>query len=363
VAQPTATPVAAVRPALLQWYAAFRRDLPWRRTTDPYAVWVSEIMLQQTRVAVVIPYYERFLTRLPTIAALARADLQTVLHLWAGLGYYSRARNLHAAAVQIVERHGGAFPPEPAQARALPGIGEYTAAAILSIAFGARLPSVDGNVERVLCRVAGLEGDPKRGATRRALRKLAQELVDCDRPGDVNQALMELGATVCLPAAPACGDCPLAAACEARRQGRQADLPRRPARVPLERRTAAAAIVRHEGKVLLAQRPPQGVWAGLWEFPQVEVAHHGPRELAAHLREALGITADVGPRVLTVRHGIMNRQVTLHVYEARVQADEGTLEGYVARRWVEARATDGLALSAPHRRIAEWLTTDREPVD
>jgi A/G-specific adenine glycosylase len=312
-------------------------------------------MLQQTRAATVIPYYDRFLSHFPTIAALAASDLQAVLRLWAGLGYYSRARNLHAAAQQIMAQHGGVFPSDPAQVRALPGIGEYTAAAVLSIAFGARLAAVDGNVERVLCRVAALAGDPRRGATRRAVRALASELVDCDRPGDVNQALMELGATVCAPAGPACEDCPLGATCQARRGGRQEELPQRRPRAPLERRTAAAAIVRRHGKVLVARRPEQGVWAGLWEFPQVAVEHRGPQELAAHLKATLGVHAEVGKRLLTLRHGIMNWQVTLHVYGVKVLQDGDVLRGYAARRWATTAELAHLPLSAPHRRIAAWL--------
>lgn len=352
---PSPAPVPAVRTCLLDWYTVARRDLPWRRTSDPYAVWVAEIMLQQTRVATVLPYYERFLSRLPSLHALAGAELETVLHLWAGLGYYSRARNLHAAARQIVERHQGVFPSDPAQLRALPGIGEYTAAALLSISFGLRLPSVDGNVERVLCRLMALEGDPRRGSTRRAVRERARELVDCDRPGDVNQALMELGATLCVPAAPACEQCPLSWACEARRQGRPEGFPQRRARAPLERRTAAAAILRRDDTVLVAQRPPQGVWAGLWEFPQIEVDNHGPRELAAHLQSCLGVHAEIGARLLTVRHTIMNRHVALYVYDVRVVEDRKAVHGYGARRWVSLSQLGGLALSAPHRRIAQWL--------
>jgi A/G-specific adenine glycosylase len=254
-------------------FRSVRRDLPWRRSRDPYAIWVSEIMLQQTRVAAVVPYFERWMARFPSIAALAAAPLDDVLAAWAGLGYYSRARNLHRCAREIVERHGGALPASAADLRALPGIGRYTAGAIASIAFGHPEPLVDGNVARVLARVYAIDDDVKSPTAGRTLWHLAGQMVPASAPGDFNQGLMELGATVCTPLSPACLVCPLATLCLARAQGRERELPRMPGRkrpdeLPLI--DARALWIERRGKLLLARRTPEGLYGGLWELPQVE---------------------------------------------------------------------------------------------
>ncbi|MFW5868776.1 MAG: A/G-specific adenine glycosylase, partial [Armatimonadota bacterium] len=214
-----------IRGLLLAWFDAHRRDLPWRRTSDPYRIWVSEIMLQQTQVDRVIDYYERFLVAFPTVEALAEAPIDDVLRLWEGLGYYSRARNLHAAARVIVQEHGGEFPRSPEAIRALPGIGEYTAGAVQSIAFGVPVPAVDANVIRVLARLFAVEGDVSAGEERRRIADLAAEVVPDDRPGDFNQALMELGALLCIPGRPGCLICPLSEVCRAKLRGLQATIP------------------------------------------------------------------------------------------------------------------------------------------
>jgi A/G-specific adenine glycosylase len=264
---------AEVARRVVAHFRSVRRDLPWRRSRDPYAIWVSEIMLQQTRVAAVVPYFERWMARFPTVAALAAAPLDDVLAAWAGLGYYSRARNLHRCAREVVERHGGALPASAADLRGLPGIGRYTAGAIASIAFGQPEPLVDGNVARVLARVYAIDDDIKSSAASRTLWRLAGQMVPPSAPGDFNQGLMELGATVCTPLSPACLVCPLAALCLARAQGRERELPRMPGRrrpdeLPLI--DARALWIERRGKLLLARRTPEGLYGGLWELPQVE---------------------------------------------------------------------------------------------
>jgi len=258
------------RERLCAWFEAGHRDLPWRRTRDPWAVWVSEIMLQQTRAASVVPYYYRFLARFPTPAALSAAPIDDLLALWAGLGYYARARNLHRAAGEVVARHGGRVPDDPETFGALTGVGPYTAGAVLSIAFGRPAPVLDGNVERVLTRWAREGGDPKRPPLRDALWARARSLADGPAPGTLNQALMELGATICTPRTPSCLLCPVVEGCAARAAGDPEAYPRKVARAerPVERYVALLAGP-PEG-VWLVRRPDTGLLAGLWELPLVE---------------------------------------------------------------------------------------------
>lgn len=345
-----------LREALLAWFHEVKREMPWRRTRDPYAIWVSEIMLQQTRVATVLPYYDAFLRRFPSVRELAEAPEEEVLRLWAGLGYYSRARNLHAAARQIRGEHAGQFPDTWQQVRALPGIGDYTAGAILSIAFGRPVPCIDGNAERVLCRLFGIEGAPKRNPAKSRIHEVATALVTCDTPGDVNQAFMEMGATLCTPRSPGCEACPVSTWCRARAEGRQAQLPQLPPREKTVRVRSAAAVIRSAEGVLLAQRPAEGVWARLWEFPQVEVSQGRSRvALAAHLQESLGLEVRVGRRVLQITHAIMNRTITLEVFEATAEGTGLRVQDYAQARWVPAEDFGDYAFSAPHRRIADWV--------
>jgi A/G-specific adenine glycosylase len=345
-------------PLLLDWYDANRRDLPWRRTSDPYRIWVSEIMLQQTQVETALPYYERFLARFPTVADLAKAPLDEVLKLWAGLGYYSRARNLHAAAQVIMREHGGRFPNDLRAALALPGVGAYTAGAILSIAYGKPLPALDGNVRRVLARVFLLQGDLDRGEPKRALQSLTHQAVPQERPGDHNQALMELGALVCVPGAPRCEACPLSRLCAARQMGVQTDLPApRPALShPVQ---VVAGIVSRGERILIARRPIQNasVWAGLWEFPQVEYDEDcEPADaLAAFLSEQFGLTLAVGETLARLRYGITNRRIALEVKNCRVRAGRLRPRFHVEARWVRPEELEGYALPAPHRRICHKL--------
>jgi A/G-specific adenine glycosylase len=351
-----------LRRRLLPWFARHRRDLPWRRTRDAYAVWVSEVMLQQTQVATVIPFFERFCQSFPTLAALAAADEQEVLRHWEGLGYYRRARALHRAARVLAAGHGGTFPDDPDVVRRLPGIGRYTLGAVLSQAFDRRLPILEANSLRVLCRLFGVRSDPRAGPTQRLLWRLAEEILPARRVGDFNQALMELGALVCTPTAPDCDACPLAARCEARRLQLQEILPLRAA-APTPVAVAEVAVVVERGlDVLLVQRPAEGRWAGLWEFPHGPLADGETHEQAAArlLPELTGLAADVGPELLTVRHGVTRFQITLVCLEARYRRGRFRSAFYRRGCWVRPERLADYPVSAPQRRLAQALTGPRQ---
>jgi A/G-specific adenine glycosylase len=325
----TARAMKSFQRRLLDWFGAHRRELPWRASRDPYRVWVAEIMLQQTRIAAVMPYYERFLAKLPTVEALAHAPQDDVLKLWSGLGYYSRARNLHRAAQEIAARHGGEFPRKFEAALALPGIGRYTAAAVLSIAYDAPLAVLDGNVARVFARLGAIRGDLRESRRWRELSETAQghiaaRLPAHAAPGDWNQALMELGETVCTPQIPRCRACPVARWCLARARGLTREIPaRRKKRAPVRVRIAAAILRDPRGRTLLVQDPgahDHVLFSRMWQFPAVEVTRHPQRELAAHVAEILGLDAvSLELEALpAARHGVTFRNVTLLPFLARV---------------------------------------------
>ncbi len=342
--------------ALLAWFHKRKRDLPWRRTRDPYRIWLSEIMLQQTRVAAVVPYYERFVKRFPTVQALARANPEQVLRFWAGLGYYSRARNLHRAAKQIVTRHGGRFPRAMDAALRLPGIGDYTAAAVLSIAYGAPHAVLDGNVARVLARLAAVGDDPREPQRWTQLRGTAQELLTKQNPSDWNQAMMELGATVCTPRAPRCDACPLACCCKAYRLGIADSLPRkRKKRAPVKMRIAAAVLLDPRGRTFLVRNggansdnAADALFSRMWQFPAVKVSRHARKELQTHLDSSLGLNAEALVSLPPARHTVTFRQITLAPYLVRVESFP-VLNG--ARTPLLARL-DQLAVSNATRKIA-----------
>jgi A/G-specific adenine glycosylase len=324
----------------LSWYRQHRRDLPWRRTRDPYAVWISEAMLQQTRVETVIPYFERFLARFPDVPALAAAEPDAVLSAWAGLGYYSRARNLHRAAKELAARGDAQLPDTAEGLRELPGVGRYTAGAVASIAFDRPEPVVDGNVARVLVRRYGIREDPKRPEVAERLWELAGALARGPAPGDLNQALMELGALVCTPRAPRCPDCPWRRRCAALRAGDPGALPikaRKPAPRAVE---AVAALIRRRGRVLAVRRPPRGLLGGLWELPGGELA---PREAPeAGLRRALaertGLALTRAEKRGEVRHLFTHRSLRLHVFGCDTSAGRVRLAHFDAHRWLSPRA-------------------------
>jgi A/G-specific adenine glycosylase len=350
---------------LLKWFGENARDLPWRRTRDPYAIWISEIMLQQTQVKTVTAYWERWMRALPDAPALARAKPALIYKLWEGLGYYARVRNAQAAARVMVEKHDGRFPGTFTEALALPGVGRYTAGAVCSIAYNLPTPILDGNVTRVLCRVFGVEGDPQGKETNGRLWGLAEELVGIADPpslrygaascgaakgrncGRLNEALMELGALVCTARTPRCGVCPLRRMCFARREDRVAEFPAAKAKGRMSRQRFAALIVRRNGRFLARQRPAGGVNAELWEFPNVEVALSGS-----------DLAAAVAPFVLTgrralcrVRHSITRHRILLEAYGAELPEKEAEAHGV----WRTRGQLERLAMTSAHRKILTAL--------
>jgi len=326
------------RDALIEWYEGHRRDLPWRRSDDAYAVWISESMLQQTRVETVVPYFGRFLESFPTMAALAEADLDAVLARWSGLGYYSRARRLHAAAKEIMQRHSGEFPRTRADAESLPGVGAYTAGAVLSIAYGLNEALMDGNVRRVLARCFAVEGDVTKATQRRELEGLAYSLVEgVDDPGSWNQALMELGATVCLPRDPRCDACPVARECAARAKGLERtlpELPRRPTPLDVE---LEMFLVEERGRVLLRRRGESGRMAGLWELPTREMAAGEPLLFSTELDLTLLPREEVG----VLRHSITKHRILARVTRG-VTGSDVLPEGWA---WFRSSELGGLGLT------------------
>jgi len=307
---------------LLAWFRANRREFPWRASRDPYRVWVAEIMLQQTRIAAVIPYYERFLRRFPDVRALARARQPEVLKFLSGLGYYSRARNLHAAAKAIVAKHNGEFPRHLEAALSLPGIGNYTAAAILSIAYDEPLAVLDGNAARVLARLGALCGDLREPHAWRNLSETASQMLARDSASDWNQALMELGETVCTPQSPRCAACPINRWCEAHAQGLAHEIPApRKKRVTVNIQIAAAILCDPQGRTLLVKEPgahDHALFSRLWQFPAVEVKRNPGAELTKHLRVTLGMNGATLEALPEARHGVTFRNVTLLPFLARV---------------------------------------------
>jgi A/G-specific adenine glycosylase len=343
---------AGIRRALGRWYDAHRRDLPWRRSADPYAVWVSEVMLQQTQVATVVPYYERWLARFPDIVHLAAADLQTVLKLWEGLGYYARARNFHRAAQIVAERHGGRVPADASAFRALPGVGDYIAAAVLSIAFDLPLAVVDGNVKRVLARFLKLEAPVNAPAAHKTFAPIAGGWLDRDRPGRFNQAVMELGALVCTPRLPRCGQCPIADGCRALADGAREEYPRRlPRRVAPEHRMVVA-VVSKNGRLLIVQRPADGLLGGLWEFPAVRLTDGLTPETAcaAFISETLGIRVRVAAQAGRIRHAYTHFKIDADVLCCLWEAGRVRRRGPTAHRWMKPGELSAFPLTGAARK-------------
>ncbi len=345
---------------VLAWYAAHRRELPWRRTRDPYAIWVSEVMLQQTRVEAVLPFYDRFLARFPNVGALAAAPEEDVLALWSGLGYYGRARMLRRGAVAVMERYGGRIPPDPKALRELPGIGRYTAGAIASIAFGLPEPVVDGNVERVLGRWYALES-PAGTARTAEVWRLATPLVPPRTPGDWNQALMELGATVCTPRAPRCAACPARRGCAAFATGRPETIPPARPRPRAETIRVAVALCVVDGRLLLERRSEATPFRGEWDLPARTV---GAREdAAAALTRALRSDHALRARrplpVGAATHSILNRRLRIEAWRFEATAPRAMRAG---TRFVPASALETAAVSGATRkvvRLAESRTQGR----
>jgi A/G-specific adenine glycosylase len=349
--------------ALLAWYRAVRRNLPWRNTRDPYCIWVSEIMLQQTRVQSVMGYYERWIRRFPSVQSLAAAEGDDVLCAWEGLGYYSRARNLQRAAQQIMTEHAGRVPRSVDALRALPGIGPYSAGAIASIAFDADEPVVDGNVIRVLTRLFGLQGDPRREPLAGRLWQLARALLPRGQASDFNQALMELGATVCTPKSPECGRCPVAGQCRALALERVSDFPERSSRPVLTEERRAAAVVVRRGQVLVVRAPAGAArWAGMWQFPDLKLSDGDDpaRCLPESVATSTGISIALGESLGSLRHQVTRFRIQMDVYAARALRGRARGLDGAQVRWCAPEQLGLLAMPVAHRKIARQLLAAQE---
>jgi A/G-specific adenine glycosylase len=353
----SATRRAVLGRRLLRWYRRSRRDLPWRKDATPYRVWLSEVMLQQTQVETVIPYYRRFLRRFPSMAALARASVDDVLEVWAGLGYYSRPKNFHRAARIVVEEYRGRVPRDLDAMMALPGVGRYIAGAVLSIAYDLPFPIVDGNVTRILCRIFNIAGDPRSGRVRKRLWALAEELIPAGRAGDFNQAMMELGATVCSPKGPACPHCPVRAECEALRLGRQLDLPTPVKRKKTPHYHVPVGIIWRRRKLLITKRPMDAMLGGLWEFPGGKQERGESLEDACRreIREETGLAVTVGEHLISVKHAYSHFRVTLHAFHCDARRGRVRLTKCDDFRWVAPAELSDYPFPSGSRGIIESL--------
>ena len=348
--------------ALLDWFAKHKRALPWRATQDPYRIWLSEVMLQQTQVATVIPFYERFLKQFPTLAALAAASDAALMKAWEGLGYYARARNLRAAAQTIVREHKGKLPRSTDALLKLPGFGPYTAAAVASLAFGADCAAVDGNVMRVLARVYAIDADIRQMTTRRRLQRLADALVPMGRAGAFNEALMELGALRCRPKNPVCSDCPIRRGCRAFQEDRVGDLPVKSPKPAVPHHEIAVGVVHRQGKVLIALRPADGLLGNLWEFPggkrktDETLAQCCRREI----KEETDLNVEVTETFAIVPHAYTHFRITLHAFHCRYTGGRAQPRTSQAIRWVTLDELDDYAFPKANKQIIAALRQSRE---
>ncbi len=342
---------------ILEWYAENARDLPWRGRDDPYAVWVSEIMLQQTRVETVIPYFQEWMRKFPTISDLAKASQKEVLNLWEGLGYYSRARNLHRAAKVVLKEYNGAIPQDLKTLTALPGVGRYTAAAISSIAFGKNEPALDGNIRRVLSRVFNITDPAGSTSGERQLWTLAEEHLPVGQAGDFNQAMMDLGAMICLPKNPDCLKCPVIMICQAKILGVQGERPVPKPRGIIPHHTVTAAIIQRDDKVMIVQRPQDGLLGGMWEFPGGKL--EPGEDLLACLRreicEELGIKINVGEPFGIYNHAYTHFRVTLHAFLCTLNGIQPQLKEHSDIQWVTPANLNEFPMGKIDRQIANKL--------
>ena len=342
-----------IQTRLLRWFEKKGRDLPWRKTRDPYAIWVSEIMLQQTQVATVIPYYKKFLKSFPTIDHLAKADLSTVLKIWEGLGYYSRARNLHRASRIVLNHFKGRIPDNLKDLLILPGIGKYTAGAILSIAYNKEAPILDGNVKRVLSRIFAVSDNPARGKTEDLLWHLSESLIPRGSASSFNQGLMDLGSMICTQKDPQCPCCPLRQFCKARVSGHPERYPSKVTRKPIPHFNAISAVIQRDGRVLLQQRPTKGLLGGLWEFPNWKTEEKRRLRLRLRLKnyikKQIGMNVEVKESIGAFKQTFSHFKLTLHVYYCEA------VDGQGKRKWVPIKNLDQLAMPRIHRRIAQMI--------
>jgi A/G-specific adenine glycosylase len=343
--------------ALLTWFQGQKRAFPWRETRDPYRIWISEVMLQQTQAATVVPYYVRFLEKFPDIAALAAASDSALMKAWEGLGYYARARNLRRAARIIVDEHQGKLPGTQAELLKLPGFGLYTSASVASLAFGADCAAVDGNVMRVLARVYAIAADIKQSTTRRDVQRLADALIPQGRAGTFNEALMELGATVCKPKAPRCTVCPVRRYCRAYREHRVDQLPVTSKKPAIPHHQIAIGVVHRDGRVLIALRPAEGLLGNLWEFPggKRKPSETLKRCCQRELEEETGLAVNVGKRFAVVQHAYSHFRITLHAYHCTSLSGEAAPKTSQEIRWVSLDELDDYAFPKANKRIIEAL--------
>jgi len=351
----------SIRRRLLKWFDLNARDLPWRHTQDPYAIWLSEIMLQQTQVDTVKAYYARFLKRLPTVGHFSRASLDTILKLWEGLGYYTRARNAHKAAKQVMKDFGGEFPNTVEGLQQLSGVGRYTAGAIASIAFGVRAPLVDGNVVRILCRIFCLYDNPTTSVMQKTLWTLASDLVPTKRPGDFNEAMMELGATVCHRQSPDCELCPLKTVCQAYQKGVQMELPQRVKRKPRPKYQVVVGVIYKHGRILIDKRKPEGLLGGLWEFPggKKKSKESFKKALEREVREELDIEIHVKSKLVVVDHAYTHFEVRLHVYACEFVSGQPKCLACTDIKWVFPGQLGRYAFPTANRKIFPFIQSLR----
>jgi A/G-specific adenine glycosylase len=328
--------IKGLRNALLDWYRINQRALPWRKVCDPYAIWVSEVMLQQTQVASVLPYYQEFLVRFPNIERLARADLQEVLKAWEGMGYYARARNLHKAAGVVINQHKGIIPQNRHDFRRLPGVGDYIAAAVMSIAFSQPYAVVDGNVKRVLSRLFVIEEPVNQSSSKKIFQQAAADLLDAQKPGTFNQALMELGAMVCKPRNPLCQTCPVQKWCLAYQTDRIPDFPQKLKKQPTPQYHIAVGVVFKNGRVLITRRKPEGLLGGLWEFPggKVEKRENAQAACVREIKEEVNLAVKIDSHLCRVKHAYTHFKILMEVFCCTYVAGRVKLNGPVDHRWI-----------------------------
>jgi A/G-specific adenine glycosylase len=344
----------SLRSSLLGWFQANKREMPWRESRDPYKIWLSEVMLQQTRVDQATPYYQRFVQAYPTVIDLARADMHDVLMLWEGLGYYSRGRNLHKAAQVVVEKYDGTFPSSYDALLSLPGVGPYTAAAVSSIAFGKPHAVVDGNVVRVISRLMGISDDVRHQSTKSSIQSVADHLLDPSYPGDFNQAVMEIGSLVCTPSKPTCNVCPIAPWCVASKTAQTDSIPYKTSKAKIPHHDIVVAIISNtQGELLIARRPENVMLGGLWEFPGGKVNANETIEQALHreIAEELGIQIEMKRKFMHIKHAYSHFKITLHSFLCDHVGGEPTPNASTEIRWVAPRRLGEFPFPKANRKL------------
>lgn len=348
-------------PLLLAWYdgqgAAYANKMPWRGDPDPYRIWISEVMLQQTQIGTVVDYYHRWLEKFPTVAALANADLDTVLKVWEGLGYYTRARNLQRAAREIVNDHAGRFPAAFESLKTLPGVGDYTAAALASIAFGEAVPLVDGNVLRVYSRLTCEPDNIRDAKTKSKVRQALSQYIPPDRPGDFNQALMDLGREICRPRQPRCQACPVQKLCCAHQQNRTDEFPVKSKAKPTPTYHIVVGVIYQNGKILIQRRPPKGLLGGLWEFPggKIDDGETPENALLREIEEETGLEVKIGRQLTQLKHAYTHFKISLTCFICEYQSGTARPKAATAQRWVKSEELRQFAFPKANQKILPLL--------